>query len=137
MSSKRRFSRREFLSRTSNVLAAGSVFALLPRLAEAAVKPMTVGFIYVGPRQDFGWNQAHWVAAKKVAQIGGVKVVEQENVPETVEVQKIMKSMIQIDGAKVIFATSFGYWPHVLKVAKEHPDVLFTHIGRNGGQVTG
>ena len=129
MSSKRRFSRREFLSRTSNVLAAGSVFALLPRLAEAAVKPMTVGFIYVGPRQDFGWNQAHWVAAKKVARMGGVKGVEKENVPETVEVQKIMKSMIQIDGAKVIFATSFGYWPHVLKVAKEHPDVLFTHIG--------
>ena len=129
MPMKSRFTRREFMSRTGNVLAAGGVFALLPRLAGAAVKPVTVGFIYVGPRQDFGWNQAHWVAAKKIAQMEGVKVREQENVPETVEVEKIMKSMIQIDGARAIFATSFGYWPHVLKVAKEYPDVLFTHIG--------
>jgi simple sugar transport system substrate-binding protein len=90
---------------------------------------MTVGFIYVGPRQDFGWNQAHWVAAQKIAKMDGIKVVEQENVPETAEVEKVMESMIQLDGAKVIFATSFGYWKPVLKLAKAHPEVLFTHIG--------
>ena len=128
MSKTDRFSRRRFLDATANVVAAGTVMALLPSLASAA-KPMTVGFIYVGPRQDFGWNQAHWVAAQKIAKMDGIKVVEQENVPETAEVEKVMESMIQLDGAKVIFATSFGYWKPVLKLAKAHPEVLFTHIG--------
>ncbi len=128
MSNTDRLSRRRFLDATANVVAAGTVMALLPSLASAA-KPMTVGFIYVGPRQDFGWNQAHWVAAQKIAKMDGIKVVEQENVPETAEVEKVMESMIQLDGAKVIFATSFGYWKPVLKLAKAHPEVLFTHIG--------
>ncbi len=128
MSKTYRVSRRRFLDATANVVAAGTVMALLPSLASAA-KPMTVGFIYVGPRQDFGWNQAHWVAAQKIAKMDGIKVVEQENVPETAEVEKVMESMIQLDGAKVIFATSFGYWKPVLKLAKAHPEVLFTHIG--------
>ena len=128
MTMNRPISRRKALRQGGNVLAAGTLLSLLPSLASAA-KPITVGFIYVGPRQDFGWNQAHWDAAKKIAKMDGVKVVEQENVPETAEVEKVMESMIQLDGAKVIMATSFGYWKSVLKLAKAHPEVLFTHIG--------
>lgn len=30
----------------------------------------------------------------------------QERVPETVEVERVMESMIQLDGAKVLFPTS-------------------------------
>ncbi len=128
MSMNRPISRRKALRRGGNVLAAGALVSLLPSLASAA-KPITVGFIYVGPRQDFGWNQSHWDAAKKIAKMDGVKVVEQENVPETAQVEKVMKSMIQLDGATVIMATSFGYWKSILKMAKAHPEVLFTHIG--------
>ena len=120
--------RRNFLAQSRNVVAAGAAFSLLPSMA-AAQKAVTVGFIYVGPRQDFGWNQSHWDAAKKVAAIPGIKVVEQENVPETAEVEKVMQSMIELDGAKVIFATSFGYWGSIKKMAAKYPDVLFTHIG--------
>jgi simple sugar transport system substrate-binding protein len=129
MHSNRPFSRRRFLRDGGNVLAAGTVLSMLPAMVLAAVKPITVGFIYVGPRQDFGWNQSHWDAAKKIAAMDGVKVVEQENVPETAEVEKVMQSMIQLDGATVIMATSFGYWKSVLKMAQAHPEVLFTHIG--------
>ena len=44
--------------------------------------------------------------------------------PEDDDVQKTMKNMIEDEGAKVIFATSFGYFdPHVLQVAKEYPKV--------------
>ncbi|MEM8795037.1 MAG: BMP family ABC transporter substrate-binding protein [Pseudomonadota bacterium] len=121
-------SRRDILKSSANVLAAGALMSVLPDLANANGN-VTVGFIYVGPRQDFGWNQAHWDAAKKVAAIDGIKVVEQENVPETAEVEKVMESMIELDGAKVIFGTSFGYWKHILKMAEKYPDVLFTHIG--------
>jgi len=125
-----KLTRRQLLATAGGVIATGVVSDLVSRReARAAVKPITVGFIYVGPRNDYGWNQAHAVAAKKIARLEGVKIVEQENVPETVEVEKVMEGMILQDGARAVFATSFGYWPHVLKIARKYPDVLFPHIG--------
>jgi len=121
--------RRRMLQGSLTLGAASVMGALWPSGPARAAKPVTVGFVYVGPRNDFGWNQSHWVAAKKIAQLDGVKVIEQENVPETIEVEKVMEGMIRHDGAGVVFATSFGYWPHVLKLARRYPDVLFTHIG--------
>jgi basic membrane protein A and related proteins len=88
----------------------------------------TIGIVYVGPRDDFGWNQAHAVAAASLKRVPGVKVVEEENVPETVAVQKSMESMINLDGANLILATSFGYFdPHMLEMAKKYPKVEFRH----------
>jgi simple sugar transport system substrate-binding protein len=90
-------------------------------------KPLTVGFIYVGSRQDFGYNQAHAAGASRLS---GVTLREEENVPETVAVQKTMESMINLDGAKVLFPTSFGYFdPHILALATKYPDVSFLHCG--------
>jgi basic membrane protein A len=124
----RRITRRQVLAASANVVAAGALTSLLPRMAQAQ-KPVTVGFIYVGPKNDYGWNQSHAVAAQKIARMEGVKLIEQENVPETVEAEKVMEGMIRQDGARVIFASSFGYWPSVLKVARKYPDALFAHIG--------
>ncbi len=91
---------------------------------------LLVGFIYVGPKDDFGYNQAHAEGAAAIAQLPGVQIVEQENVPETTEVEEAMRSMIEIDGATVIFPTSFGYFdPHILKMAEEFPEVQFFHAG--------
>jgi simple sugar transport system substrate-binding protein len=62
--------------------------------------------------------------------MAGVKVVEEEKVPETVAVEKSMESMINLDGATLLFPTSFGYFdPHMLKMAKDHPEVMFLHCG--------
>ncbi len=37
-------------------------------------------------------------------------------------VQKTMESMINLDGAKLLFPTSFGYFdPHILKMAEKYP----------------
>ncbi|HVU02283.1 MAG TPA: BMP family ABC transporter substrate-binding protein [Polyangiaceae bacterium] len=98
--------------------------------AAAAPSGLTVGFIYVGPKDDYGYNQAHAEGAKAVSSIAGVKIREEENVPETVAVQKTMESMINLDGAKLLFPTSFGYFdPHILKLAEKYPDVTFLHCG--------
>ena len=121
--------RRQVLQASGGLAGAAALSALPGTEARAAAKPMTVGFIYVGPRNDYGWNQAHAVAARKIAQLEGVKLIEQENVPETVEVEKVMEGMIRQDDAGVIFPSSFGYWPHVLKLARKYPDALFVHIG--------
>ena len=60
----------------------------------------------------------------------GVSVIEQEKVPETVDAQKVMGSMIEQDGASLIFPTSFGYFdPHMLKMAEKYPKVRFAHCG--------
>ena len=91
---------------------------------------LTVGFIYVGPKDDFGYNQAHAEGAAAVKAMDGVLVLEEENVPETIEVQKSMESMIALDGAGLLFPTSFGYYdPHILEVAPEYPGVNFLHCG--------
>ena len=49
----------------------------------------------------------------------GVKIVEEEKVPETDAVEKTMESMINLDGATLLFPTSFGYYnPHMIKMAQ-------------------
>lgn len=93
-------------------------------------EPLVIGFIYVGPKDDFGYNQSHAQGAAAVAELAGIKIVEQANVPETQAVQETMREMIEIDGAKVLFPTSFGYFdPHILEIAEEFPDVQFFHAG--------
>jgi basic membrane protein A len=99
---------------------------------ESATKSdrFTVGFVYVGPRDDFGYNQSHADGAKTLAAIPGVKILEEEKVPETIDVQKTLESMINLDGASVVFPTSFGYFdPHILKLAPKYPKVTFLHCG--------
>lgn len=99
--------------------------SMLPRNVEAS--DLVVGALYVGPKTDFGWNQAHAEGIASLGDITGVKVIDEERVPETIEVQKSMESMINFDNARLIFATSFGYWDHMLKVAEKYPDVQFLH----------
>ena len=93
-------------------------------------KDLTVGFIYVGPKDDYGYNQAHAEGAAAIAKMAGVKVVEEANVPETTAVAETMRNMIEVDGATLLFPTSFGYFdPHIIKLAKEYPNVQFLHCG--------
>jgi simple sugar transport system substrate-binding protein len=120
-------------SRRSLLQAAGATglvsAAGLP-LNAFAQTPITVGVIYVGPRDDFGYNQAQAQAAAALKKMPGVKVVEEEKVPETVAVQKTMEAMIAQDKASLIFATSFGYFdPHMLRLAEKFPKVRFAHCG--------
>jgi len=123
-------SRRNVLVGGANIAAAGAVFSSASMRAWAqSAKPITIGFIYAATRNDYGWNQAHAVAARRIGQLPGVKLVEQERVPETAQVERVMESMIQLDGAKVLFPTSLGVWPFIQKLAPKYPDVLFVHAG--------
>ncbi len=116
-------SRRRFLKGTAGgILAAGSG----ARLAQAA--NVTIGIVYVGPRDDFGWNQAHAVAVKALKTLPGVTAVEEENVPETDACAKSMESMVNLDGANIVLGTSFGYFdPFMVDLAKKYAKVEFRH----------
>lgn len=123
------FSRRRFLQTSAASAALGLFGSSLP-LHAARAAGVTVGFIYVGPKDDYGYNQAHAEGAAALKGIEGITLIEEENVPETVDVQKTMESMINLDGATLLFPTSFGYFdPHVITVAAKHPDILFRHCG--------
>ncbi len=121
--------RRRILRGGGAALGAATLSAALPaRFAKA--DDLTVGFIYVGPKDDYGYNQAHAEGAAAIKKLSGVKVVEEENVAETVDVQKSMQSMIELDGAGMLFPTSFGYFdPHILTVAPKYPALRFEHCG--------
>ncbi len=119
--------RRRFLQ-TTTAGAAAILSGTVPFRAAQAAEDLTIGVVYVGARDDFGWNQAHAVGVKALKELPGVKVVEEENVPETDAVSKTMESMINLDGAKLILPTSFGYYsPFMVDEAKANPTVQFRH----------
>jgi simple sugar transport system substrate-binding protein len=124
-----RMSRRDALGYLGAASALGALAPWRVGRAAAADK-LIVGVIYVGPRDDYGYNQAQAQAAAEIKKLPGVTVIEQEKVPETTDVQKTMGSMIEQDGATLLFPTSFGYFdPHMLKMAEKYPKVRFAHCG--------
>jgi basic membrane protein A len=88
-----------------------------------------VGFIFVGPKDDFGYNQAAYQGSQAVAKAyPDMEVLTAENVPETDEATRVMEGMIS-KGAKIIFATSYGHLDPAMKVAAAHPDVAIVQQG--------
>jgi basic membrane protein A and related proteins len=129
MSNRYSLTRRRVLQ---GLAAAGAAPAALAGLGtqRAFAKDLVVGFIYVGPRDDYGYNQAHAEGAAVLKSMPGVTLVEEEKVAETLDVQKTMQSMIELDGATLLFPTSFGYFdPHMLRMAEKYPKVQFRHAG--------
>ena len=129
MSDKFQISRRQLLKSSAAGATLLTSSGMAPLSAWAA-DTLTVGFIYVGSKGDYGYNQSHAQAAETFKKMPGIKVVEEENVPETNAVVETMESMINIDGASLIFPTSFGYFnPFMLATAKKYPKVEFRHCG--------
>lgn len=98
-------------------------------LPAAAQTTLMVGAIFVGATNDYGYNRAmHDGLEAMKAAVPGITLLEAENVPETAEAERVMEGMMQ-QGAKLIFATSFGHQQSAFNLAKKHPDVVFEHAG--------
>ncbi len=87
-----------------------------------------VGFVYVGPVGDGGWTYEHDKGRLAVEKEFGDKVetVFVESVPEGPDAERVMTQMA-LEGADLIFTTSFGYMDPTINVAKKFPDVKFEH----------
>ena len=87
-----------------------------------------VGFVFVGPVGDGGWTYEHDQARKAVVEEFGDKVetVYVENVAEGPDAERVITQMA-LQGADLIFTTSFGYMDPTINVAKKFPDVKFEH----------
>jgi basic membrane protein A len=88
--------------------------------------PYKAAWIYVGPKTDGGWTQAHDDGRKYVEQQLGSQVATtyKENVPEGPQVSQVIDGLVA-DGNKIIFATSFGFQDQVDAAAKKYPNVYF------------
>ncbi len=109
-------------------ILAGAALALGLAGAAFAQEKLKVGFILVGPIGDGGWNYEHNQGRLAVEEAFGDKVetVYQENVPEGADAERAMTQMA-LQGADLIFATSFGFMDPTINVAAKFPDVKFEH----------
>src|SRR5258706_132575 len=83
---------------------AGALSPLAAIQARAqSLQGLTIGIVYVGPRTDFGWNASHYVGVQALKNLPGVKVVEQERVPENPQVYEVEPTNSLVDaGCDVI-----------------------------------
>ncbi len=88
--------------------------------------PLKAAWIYVGSPSDAGWTQAHDEGRKAAADHFGssLQTITKENVPEGPQTSQVIQQLVS-QGAKLIFATSYGFQPAVLDAAKKNPSVLF------------
>lgn len=131
--------RRDALKRMA-LLGAASLAPtiLLARSARAA--GLTAGFVYIGPRDDWGWNQSQAVAAAALKGVPGVKIFEAgylpestnygsgRDDPETRAYTKAMEDLIIDQGAGLIISTSFDEDPFLLALARKYPKVVFRQV---------
>lgn len=89
----------------------------------------TVGFIAVGPADDFGYNQAvaDGVAAVEAA-YPDLEVLTAYNISEDDSAATTMEAMVA-QGADILFATSYGHFDAARQVAEANPEVVVVHQG--------
>lgn len=87
-----------------------------------------IGFVYVGPVGDGGWTYEHDKGRQAIeAEFGDkVETTYVESVPEGPDAERVMTQMA-LNGADLIFTTSFGYMDQTINVAKKFPNVKFEH----------
>jgi basic membrane protein A and related proteins len=108
----------------------GALALVLSLLNAPAAQPLQVGFVYVSPVGQAGWTYQHDQARQAMQRALGAQVQTRfvEAVPESADAERVMREMAA-GGAKLIFATSFGYLEPALRVARDFPDVRFEHAG--------
>jgi len=111
-----------------SLLMGATIAAGMASGAMAEGDPIKVGFVYVGPVGDGGWTYEHNQGRLAVEEHFGdaVETVFVESVPEGPDAERVMTQMA-LEGADLIFTTSFGYMDPTINVAARFPDVKFEH----------
>lgn len=95
----------------------------------AFADPNKIGFIYVGPTADFGYNMSMDLGRQYLEEtIEGIETTAFEAIPESAEVEQVMERLIN-SGHGIIFATSYGYLDYAISLGERYPEVTFLHAG--------
>jgi len=110
------------------MIASGAALLIGACVLPAAADPLKVGFIFLGPRGDFGWTYQHEVGRLAIEKEYGDKITTTflENVSEGPDSERAIEQLAR-SGHQLIFTTSFGYMDPTIKVAKKYPSVFFEH----------
>jgi simple sugar transport system substrate-binding protein len=113
------------------LLASLALAASIVPPAAAADPPLVVGFVYVTPIGEAGWTYQHELGRRALERALGprVKTLFVEAVAEGPDSERVMRDLVAAQGAKLVFATSFGYLEPALRVAAEFPAARFEHAG--------
>lgn len=111
------------------LLSAGFLIGANSQAQSITTQPLDVAFVYVTPVLPVGWTAQHDLGRRQMEASlqGRVKTRFVDNVPESADAERVVRELAQ-SGAKLIFATSFGYGQAVQRVAKDFPEVHFEHI---------
>ncbi len=98
----------------------------------ATPAPITFGVILVGPYNDHGWSEAHYMAGKYVEdKIPGAKMIYVDNVNPAakpgVTVPQVVDDLIA-KGCKLILTTSDDFKDGTLEAALKHPDLPIINV---------
>lgn len=98
----------------------------------AAQDEFVFGMILVGPKNDQGWNQAHFEGGEYVMEnVPNSRMILFENLNPVANPQVTLVSVVESmvdEGAQLIFTTSDEFEPDTLEAARQFPDVTFIHI---------
>jgi simple sugar transport system substrate-binding protein len=115
-----------------------AVLAILVALVASGVASVVAqdevifGMILVGPKDDRGWSQAHYMGGQYVEQnLPGAKMIVLESLntaarPETT-LDQVVEDMVA-QGAQLIFTTSADFEVDTTVVAEFYPEVAFINI---------
>lgn len=122
-------------TRRTLMLAAWAIAAAAPAAHAAGATPvppppLKVAFVYVSPVGDAGWTYQHDLGRRQMEAALGTRVQATvvESVPEGADAERVLRDLVA-QGNRLIFATSFGYLEPALRVAADHPEVVFEHAG--------
>ena len=94
-------------------------------------KPVSLGYVLVGPANDGGWSMRHSQGFHSLEK-HGYNVEGVESVSEA-DSERVFKKLARKHD--IVFGTSFGFMEGMVRAARSHPDTIFMHAtGYKGGE---
>jgi len=101
-----------------------------PPAATPTPEEFLFGIVLVGPKDDHGWSEAHYVAAEYVKEHvpGSDFIVYESLIPGgDITLEQVVDDMVA-QGAKLILTTSDAFEEDTVGVAEKYPEIAFINV---------
>lgn len=126
--------KRLFVLAVASIFVAGATAALSTPMppASGADGAFSFGVVLVGPHNDHGWSEAHYVAGQYAEQkVPGAKMIYVDNVNPAakpgVTVPQVVNDMIA-KGVRLVLTTSDDFKDGTLEAARQHPTLPIINV---------
>ena len=98
-------------------------------LTPVAKEDLKIGFVHISDPSDKGYTYNHDLGTQKMVMDLGLNEDQIINKYYTAEGDATTTALQELvdQGCQIIFATSFGFEPYVVEMAKAHPEIQFCH----------